>query len=561
MTVQLERIGDQYKVSKKSLYNEYDLSDRLAYPSEGDCPYTLFLGAGASITSGIPSAECMVETWRRQLQAHLLRKNEEDLTPDEKTGWFDPENPKAGNYEKWRSTQAKRHESEYSLLFSHFRGNRRERQLYIEKIVDRALPSFGYLYLASLIARNRIKCVVTTNFDDLVSDALFQFYRQRAVIVAFDSAVDSVRMNSLRPIIIKLHGDFLYDNLRNVGNELATLGSNMESKLLETAKDGGMIVVGYNGADECVMTPLNNMIRGDSHLRMGLHWCLFAPEGADLIPVPNRLATMYQNYPGRIFLYGIESFDYLMESMYRRCKAALPQQLLDPTNNTLYREFVNGINDNGQQPYLTAGMRADMKRFLVATVESKTSPDYVVDFADQLHKEANGALEKGEYRLASMHASDAMRLIAQALATEGVTPIVVARAHKRDSGLHLIVAEAQASLGESPDDSITKAFESVNRGRAAVASLPLEQQASSDWIGLPYNGICGFAILAKTRSLREEEKATCVGNFKEVLTKDTMKEELRALAKEYGMRECRIQIPEIDAKLPAPAGGKCRGEA
>jgi hypothetical protein len=47
---------------------------------------------------------------------------------------------------------------------------------------------------------------------------------------SFDSAVRNMRLNSPRPKILKLHGDFLYDNLRNLASDMIKLDSNMELK-------------------------------------------------------------------------------------------------------------------------------------------------------------------------------------------------------------------------------------------------------------------------------------------------------------------------------------------
>ena len=48
-----DKIMDEY-------LNEIALAEKVVRPKSGDCPYTLFLGAGASVSSGIPSVNRII---------------------------------------------------------------------------------------------------------------------------------------------------------------------------------------------------------------------------------------------------------------------------------------------------------------------------------------------------------------------------------------------------------------------------------------------------------------------------------------------------------------------
>ena len=53
-------------------------------------------------------------------------------------------------------------------------------------------------------------------FDDLIIEACYLYSeRMRPIVAAHDSVIQGVRVTSSRPKIIKLHGDFLYDNIKN----------------------------------------------------------------------------------------------------------------------------------------------------------------------------------------------------------------------------------------------------------------------------------------------------------------------------------------------------------
>ena len=48
------------------LFKSGILSTEIASPEAGECPYTILIGAGASISSGIPSVYELTEEWRRE---------------------------------------------------------------------------------------------------------------------------------------------------------------------------------------------------------------------------------------------------------------------------------------------------------------------------------------------------------------------------------------------------------------------------------------------------------------------------------------------------------------
>ena len=77
-------------------------------------------------------------------------------------------------------------DSEYGTLFQHLRKTREQRQMTIERLVGNTRPSPGYIYLAGLIAEKKINQILTTNFDDLVNDALLRYYDKKSIICAFD---------------------------------------------------------------------------------------------------------------------------------------------------------------------------------------------------------------------------------------------------------------------------------------------------------------------------------------------------------------------------------------
>lgn len=309
-----------------------------------DPAFVLFLGAGASDSSGIPTAGKMVHEWQKD----LFRERE---------GGDAEQNP--AEFEAWRATGYplwKRQTSltpqfgsvlDYPLLFSHFYSERGSRQRYMEEVMSEKIPTIGYLYLAGLIKGGYFNRVLTTNFDELVADALFRYYSVRAYSLAFDSALTSIRLDSPRPKIFKLHGDFLYDNIRNLRQELARLDVLMEEKMYRICAESGLIVIGYGGNDVSVIGPIRDMLRRGDYLKLGLHWCLQKPPGGEDPYIPDLVLNLAKEYPDRIHFYLIRGFDELIEDIFVACGVEMSTRLTDPLTDNLVHDLITATNRHG----------------------------------------------------------------------------------------------------------------------------------------------------------------------------------------------------------------------
>ena len=61
-------------------YKDDVLALKIANTKPGDYPYTLFIGAGASASSGIPTAGQMVKNWQNELY-RILNESRKDTDP------------------------------------------------------------------------------------------------------------------------------------------------------------------------------------------------------------------------------------------------------------------------------------------------------------------------------------------------------------------------------------------------------------------------------------------------------------------------------------------------
>lgn len=289
--------------------------------------FALFIGAGASVTSGAKPASEMIEEWRQRLYEESQSKEE---------------------YEDWLSKQEWfNSDKEYSILFEAVCDTPAQRRTCIENCVKDAKPSWGYIYLANLIANNFFNVVFTTNFDDLLNESCFLYADLKPIVCAHDSAVANVRVTSARPKIIKLHGDFLYDNIKSTVSETKRLETNMESKFSQFATEYGLIFVGYGGNDDSIIKILRKLMRTPEYFPNGVYWCI--KKGSKLPPKVEQLMRM-----PNVYWVEIEGFDEFMAHLHKNSVLQLPDIVKDPYKATTYRlnTFMSRVRsklENGEE--------------------------------------------------------------------------------------------------------------------------------------------------------------------------------------------------------------------
>lgn len=241
-----------------------DLSRFLKNRAQENPNYCFLLGAGASVTSGIRSAGELVTSWRKEIFMQLNSQSdghESDSASMQK--WL------TANHSNWYDV-----ENEYASLFERKYDLPSQRRMFVEQEVEGAIPSIGYAYLTNLVKANFTNTIFTTNFDDLLNEAFFRFTDIRPYVCAHDSSVKGITITSKRPKIIKLHGDYLFDDIKCTNESTSTLEANMSEKLRQFLREFGLIVSGYAGCDKSIMDTLNSLITDESFLRHGVYWCL-----------------------------------------------------------------------------------------------------------------------------------------------------------------------------------------------------------------------------------------------------------------------------------------------
>lgn len=266
--------------------------------------YSILLGAGASVTSGVRSGQTLVREWKQQVFDES--PHNEDMTLED---FFMP-----GNAPTWYEES-----NCYSALFENRFDLQRHRRIFVEREVSKAKPSMGYAYLVKLIENGFFNTVFTTNFDDLLNEAFYRFSKNRPIVCAHDSSISGVTVTSTRPKIIKLHGDYLFENIKATLRETESLETNMKMKFQEFAKDFGLIVIGYSGQDRSIMDILNYLLQKEDYFKNGIFWCIRKGDTC----ISSELKKLL--WRDRVYYVEIDGFDeFLAELNHQLNKGALP---------------------------------------------------------------------------------------------------------------------------------------------------------------------------------------------------------------------------------------------
>lgn len=269
-----------------------------------DRPFCWVLGSGASIQSGIPTGGVLANQWLKEI--HKLE--DFDKLPIE--AWATAENLGIPGFEFWRAANF------YPWIYQRrFRDHKEQGYAFLEKVMDSAEPSFGYSVLAQIMANTHHKVAITTNFDNLVADALSIYTRIFPLVCGHESLTGYIRANLRRPLVAKIHRDLLLAPLSNP-DEIANLPGEWTAALKKIFERFTPIVIGYGGNDGSLMGFLKTL----DPIEGGIFWCYREGNEIDL-----NIHEVVEHHHGR--LVPIAGFDEVMLQLQEKLQLPflLPQ--------------------------------------------------------------------------------------------------------------------------------------------------------------------------------------------------------------------------------------------
>lgn len=283
--------------------------------------YMFFLGAGASITSGVPSAWECIWNWKRSL---FLTQNSH-INP---TLFGSATLPHVQHQiQKWLEQQRihppLNSQEEYSHYVESCFQFAKDRQGEFRGMARKATPHVGYQLLGLLMETGKVKWIWTTNFDDLVERGRPSNRHRPFLQMGMDSTqrIDSLMRNSDDAVQIFLHGDYRYDSLKNTDRELKTLDDKYLEKLIELTKELPLIVLGYSGRDKSIIDALTKAYSIKS--RGGIFWCCM--DNSEPTENVVKLITMARETGNTAEIVKYNGFDDFMIRLSRYWLRDLPE--------------------------------------------------------------------------------------------------------------------------------------------------------------------------------------------------------------------------------------------
>lgn len=234
-----------------------------------DQPMLVFLGAGASLSSGMPSATQCIWEWKRSIfltnNPGLEKQFSELSLPSVKEkiqSWLD----------RQRRYPPNGHPDEYSIYIEECYARSEDRRRFFERWVRSANPAVGYQLLAELAKQGLIASVWSTNFDGLTARAAISI-GQTVVEIGKDSKERISRpLASGELQCVSLHGDYRYDKLMNTVEEIKEQEAELRSALIKMMQSYPVLVCGYSGRDASVMAAFLTAYKEPSEQRLPLFW-------------------------------------------------------------------------------------------------------------------------------------------------------------------------------------------------------------------------------------------------------------------------------------------------
>lgn len=206
--------------------------------------FALFVGAGISVNSGIPSSSGVIQYLRTRYP------------------------------EKFQMNHSYNYSEAFNIALPGKEHKADRRQL-IEKLCAGKLFSEEHRLIAQLVEHRKFQIVLSTNFDHLTEIALTAYCSLQPKIYLFNADIVPRQYPGKFPKLLKLHGDFLFDDLANLDTEMKhRLNENMHEKIFNCLQNSGLIVLGYGGNDKTIMTMLEKAAQTPEGMKHGLWWVI-----------------------------------------------------------------------------------------------------------------------------------------------------------------------------------------------------------------------------------------------------------------------------------------------
>ncbi|MCK4841507.1 MAG: SIR2 family protein [Methylococcales bacterium] len=277
--------------------------------------YSWFLGAGTSVSANLPTANNII--WDLKKTYYCLEENQNIKNQDIQ---LLPIKRKIQEYMESKGYPAQYDEDEYSFYFELMFGNDREAQRkYLAEVLssEKVSLSIGHRVLAALMFDKTAKVIYTTNFDKVIENAYAHICNKDLASFHLEGvkACKTALNNDEFPLYAKVHGDFQYQRLFNLEEDLQKADEEIRQCFAASSTRFGTIVAGYSGRDKCIIDLFNESLDVTNAFPHGLYWAVL--KGDNVNPKVEQLIAAAQSKGIAAYIAEIDNFDSLMSQIWR----------------------------------------------------------------------------------------------------------------------------------------------------------------------------------------------------------------------------------------------------
>lgn len=233
--------------------------------------YALLLGSGTSTAAGVPTGWGVIQQLVTRARVAAGETVSDDDGVDPVQWWDEHGDGQPLGYSNLLRSLAPTAAARRALLAGFFEPTDEERD------AGQKIPGAAHRAIAELVQRGTVRVILTTNFDQLIEQALtaagitFQ-------VVATPSAITGMEpLTHARCTVIKLHGDFTRIDQLNTVDELSTYPPELVELLRRVLDEYGLVINGWSGDWDHALV---QAIEATRPRRYPMLWASFGPLGA-----------------------------------------------------------------------------------------------------------------------------------------------------------------------------------------------------------------------------------------------------------------------------------------
>lgn len=223
--------------------------------------YALLLGSGVSRSAEILTGDQIIVDLINQVAAAL-----DEVIEGDAKAWYAKRFEKPAGYDALLEELGRTRLDRNSILRDYFEPNEEDRE------AGRKLPTQAHKSIAWLVKKGYIRVIVTTNFDRLIETALEAEGIVADIISTEDDLSIAKPLQHSKITVIKVHGDYRDERIKNTEQELREYTPEMTALLQRVFSEYGLIVCGWSGDWDIA---LRNILENSS-ARYAKYWSYYS---------------------------------------------------------------------------------------------------------------------------------------------------------------------------------------------------------------------------------------------------------------------------------------------